>query len=163
MLNVVKNIIGGKFCINCGGALEEIKAQEKNEIVEIGSTQIQEKEIVYKSNLKIVIALIVSFLLLIGTIVTIGIIEINKYKEEIDLKDRIISNKNDELYEYQIEDNTNKEKADFLDENIVFVLDGYGNYYYTYDQVQQVTQGKEYSYWAYNREAAISQGYKAWK
>ena len=34
------------------------------------------------------------------------------------------------------------------------VLDGYGNYYYTYDQVQQVTQGKEYSYWAYNKEAA---------
>ena len=57
-----------------------------------------------------------------------------------------------------------QDKANFMDEYIVFVLDGYGNYYYTYDQVQIVTQGvDEYEYWAYNKEQAIYLGYKAWK
>ena len=52
-----------------------------------------------------------------------------------------------------------EEKAEFLDENIVFVLEGYGNKYYTYDCVQEITDG-EYSYWAFNIDAAKSQGYK---
>lgn len=54
------------------------------------------------------------------------------------------------------------DKAKFLDDNIVFVLEGYGNVYYTYDCVQKITDG-EYSYWAYNIEAAKSQGYKKGK
>lgn len=53
-----------------------------------------------------------------------------------------------------------RQKFDFFDENIVFVLKGYGNVYYSYDCVQQITSGEEYEYWAYNKEAAISQGYK---
>jgi hypothetical protein len=72
---------------------------------------------------------------------------INKYK---------LNEENDELrsnYENA------EEKANFLDDNIVFVLDGYGNVYYTYDCVQKITNGN-YSYWAYNKESAISQGYK---
>lgn len=52
-----------------------------------------------------------------------------------------------------------KNKADFLDKNIVFVIKDYGNYYYTYDCVQKITSGS-YTYWAYNKEAAISKGYK---
>ena len=57
-----------------------------------------------------------------------------------------------------------KEKAKFLDNNIVFVIDGYGNYYYTYDQMEEVTRDKgEYYYTAYNIEGAKSLGYKAWK
>lgn len=57
-----------------------------------------------------------------------------------------------------------EEKADFLDERIVFVIDGYGDYYYTYDQMNTVTQGiGEYTFWAYNVEQAISRGYRAWK
>ena len=50
-------------------------------------------------------------------------------------------------------------KAEFLDENIVFVIDGYGNNYYTYDCMQKVTNGNEYSYRAYNEKMAISNGY----
>ena len=53
-----------------------------------------------------------------------------------------------------------QEKLDFFDENIVFVLEGYENYYYTYDCVQKITGGEEYSYWSYNKEAAISKGYQ---
>ena len=55
--------------------------------------------------------------------------------------------------------NYTKEKLDFFDENIVFVIEGYGDYYYSYDCVQRVTSG-EYTYWAYNKEAAISKGYR---
>lgn len=55
-----------------------------------------------------------------------------------------------------------KIKSDFLDENIVFVLKGYGNYYYSYDCVQKITDG-DYTYWAYNKEAAKADGYKAGK
>lgn len=58
----------------------------------------------------------------------------------------------------------NIEKLKDFDRFIVFVLDGYGNYYYTYDQMIEVTQGvDEYEFWAYNKENAISQGYKPWK
>ena len=53
-----------------------------------------------------------------------------------------------------------QEKASFLDENIVFVLEGYGNVYYSHDFVNKLTAGEEFTYWAYNKEAAISQGYK---
>ena len=53
-----------------------------------------------------------------------------------------------------------QEKLDFFDENIVFVIEGYGDYYYTYDCVQKITDGEEYSYWAYNKEAAMAKGYQ---
>lgn len=53
-----------------------------------------------------------------------------------------------------------KEKADFLDDNIVFVLEGYGNVYYTYDCVKKITNGNSYEYWAFNPEQAIARGYK---
>ena len=53
------------------------------------------------------------------------------------------------------------EKAKFLDERIVFVIDGFGNYYYTYDEMISVTQQlDEFEFWAYNTEQAISLGYK---
>ena len=55
------------------------------------------------------------------------------------------------------------EKVDFYDNNIVFVIEGYGNYYYTYDEMVYATRNEEeYSYWAYNKEQAISKGYKAY-
>lgn len=55
------------------------------------------------------------------------------------------------------------EKVDFYDDNIVFVIEGYGDYYFTYDEMVRVTRYEdEYSYWAYNKEQAISKGYKAY-
>lgn len=48
-------------------------------------------------------------------------------------------------------------KLDFFDENIVFQIEGFGNYYYSYDCMMQKVNGN-YSYWAYNKEAAISKG-----
>ena len=53
-----------------------------------------------------------------------------------------------------------KNKLDFMDDNIVFKIEGFGNYYYTYDCMMQKVNGS-YSYWAYNKEAAISTGLRA--
>lgn len=62
-------------------------------------------------------------------------------------------------------DNTEvSEKLEFYDENIVFVIDGYGDYYYTYDQMVKVTKDDDYyEYWAYNKEQAIDLGYIAYR
>ncbi len=56
-----------------------------------------------------------------------------------------------------------KEKAEFYDETIVFVIEGYGDYYFTYNQMMHVTANDEsFTYWAYNKEQAISLGYTAY-
>lgn len=52
-------------------------------------------------------------------------------------------------------------KAEFLDENIVFVIEGYGDYFYTYDEMISVVGDRQFSYWAYNKELAIALGYIA--
>ena len=64
----------------------------------------------------------------------------------------------DSYYECYDEFNYEIEKANFLDENIVFVLEGYGNFYYTYDCVKKLTNGT-FTYYAYNEENAIANGY----
>lgn len=128
---------------------------------------------------KTTIAIATLFILIVISIV-INIIQLDKYNKLIDKYSTLAVDYNDinefyeaatakrdaykELLEEEREDNeTNSEKAEFLDENIVFVLDGYGNYYYTYDQVKQVTQGvDEYYYWVYHIEDAIYRGYTAW-
>lgn len=52
-----------------------------------------------------------------------------------------------------------KEKLNFFDDNIVFKIKGYGNNYYTYDCMMKKVKGS-YTYWGYNKEAAISEGLK---
>ena len=56
-----------------------------------------------------------------------------------------------------------KNKLDFFDNNIVFVVDGYGNYYSNYDCMLQQVGNSQYSYWAFNKEAAINRGYQEYK
>lgn len=121
-------------------------------------------------------SLLLPILLVIGLIISV-VFNINAYikLEETNTKISRLEKENKEyenayeklsnLYsEEAINNITNSIKVEFYDENIVFVIDGYGDYYYTYDQMEQVTQGiDEYSYWAYNKEQAISLGYKKWK
>lgn len=63
--------------------------------------------------------------------------------------------------EYEEKEEEYTSKIEFFDEHVVFVIEGYGNYYYTYDEMEQVTQGKNYSFWAYNIDQAKNLGYKA--
>ena len=53
-----------------------------------------------------------------------------------------------------------KDKLDLMDESIVFVIEGYGKKYYTYDCMMKKVGDKDYSFWAYNVEAAKGYGYK---
>lgn len=119
-----------------------------------------------KKRLITIISLFISTILII-----IGIYYLNNYINSLkeDIKSLTIKynelentyNKSKETLAEKVKRIKNEEKLEFFDENIVFVLEGYGNYYYTYDQVQQITNGKSFSYWAYNKEAAISEGYQA--
>lgn len=120
----------------------------------------------YRLLIIILISVLIAIFLFIGTYFLVDYIDSLKYQIESSqnsynsIKTRyetLRKEYSDKQLEYQAKD----AKIDFFDEHIVFVLDGYGNYYYTYDQMKQVTQGKEYSFGAYNKEAAISKGYKA--
>lgn len=53
-----------------------------------------------------------------------------------------------------------RNKLDFMDDNIVFKIEGFGNYYYTYDCMMQKVNGS-FSYWVYTDVAAISMGLRA--
>lgn len=55
-----------------------------------------------------------------------------------------------------------QEKADFLDENVVFIVEGDEVYYYTYDQVIQLPD-EEFSYWVCTDVEAEGLGYKKWQ
>lgn len=52
-----------------------------------------------------------------------------------------------------------KDKAEFIDNNIVFVIDGDDVHYYTYDEMMMFFAEYEFTYWAYNIENAIYLGY----
>lgn len=54
-----------------------------------------------------------------------------------------------------------KEKMKFFNDNIVFVIEGKGNYYQDYDcMIERTEDDSKYLYWAFNKEAAIERGYK---
>lgn len=117
-----------------------------------------------KLKIGLIISIIIIIILGISCLLVISNSNTEELEKEISSLKSKVSKLSEENTDYFFENMNLKDKADFLDENIVFVIDGYGRYYYTYDQMEQVTQGiGEYSYWAYNKEAAISQGYKAWK
>ena len=54
----------------------------------------------------------------------------------------------------------NANKLNFYDEKVVFVIEGYGNYYYTYDCMINKVGNNKYYFWAYNKEQAIGKGYR---
>ena len=54
-----------------------------------------------------------------------------------------------------------EEKSKFLDDNVVFILDDNDSkYYYSYDCLAKKVGDNNFSYWAYNKSAAKSKGYK---
>lgn len=89
--------------------------------------------------------------------------DLNKQIEELEKRpERIVSYPDDyykTLEKAEFYDEVS-EKVEFYDEAIVFVIEGYGDYYFTYDEMIEATEDEdEYSYWAYNKEQAISRGY----
>ena len=145
---------------------EDVKVKKEQTIAKERIKEVEKEDTLVNDNKALYIIVFVLLAIIIG----LSIYTVNAKIQVDDLESKISKLKSensklkDERDDYFIDSITNGVKADFLDENIVFVIDGYGRYYYTYDQMEQVTQGiGEYSYWAYNKEAAISKGYKAWK
>lgn len=52
-----------------------------------------------------------------------------------------------------------KNKLQFFDDNVVFIIDGFGDYYYTYDCMMKKVSGN-YSYLALNVDEAKNKGYR---
>jgi len=165
--------VKGDFCIYCGERLIKTKKNNKD-FLNNKTDNLNKNTKTIKIQRIIIIILTVILFLLAGCIVYLGIIRPKSKisdieNQKIELENKVtnlnsrISKLNNEKTKLNKENLKLQSKADFLDENVVFVIDGYGNYYYTYDQMKQVTQGKSYSFWAYNKSQAIGLGYRAWK
>lgn len=124
-------------------------------------------------NVKRYAKIIGCFIVIVGLLVSLGynviqtqrinrLAKENKQlRKEVDAEpDYVIP---EDYYEYQDFWYDNKDKVEFYDDSVVFVLEGYGDYYYTYDEMMEVTQGKDFTYWAYNLENAKYLGYVPWK
>ncbi len=72
----------------------------------------------------------------------------NSYKRDLD---RLVEDKDADYV---------KEKLDFYDESVVYVIEGFGNYYYSYDCMRKKVGNNHFSYWTYNPEAAQDEGYR---
>lgn len=177
--NKENNNLEGNFCVICGGKLietkdnieTEIKKEDKN-ISRKNKSQKDNNNIDINKKLKITLIVLVILLIIVSGIAIYLKISDNtsKLKDEISTLKKQVSTLREEKNNLSFENSSlkltnskNSKKIDFFDKNVVFVLDGYGRYYYTYDQMTQVTQGKSFSYWAYNVEQAIGLGYRAWK
>ncbi len=115
-------------------------------------------------NINKVFIIVITILTIIIIIESVFIIKKQNYadelKKEIESLEETIQSDNEAYFDLLKENIHLTSKSNFMDEYIVFVLDGYGNYYYTYDCMKEVTEGKEYSFWAYNTNSAIAKGYK---
>lgn len=92
--------------------------------------------------------------------------DVTKYKDEIFKLEKQLATKDEiiDSYKYDLNKLTGnntiqymEKKLNFFDNNIVFRIEGFGDYYYTYDCMLKKVNGS-FSYWAYNRERAISEG-----
>lgn len=116
--------------------------------------------------LKLISIILNSILIVVILIIVILYVNDKNKIKELELDKQLIT----ENYENDISEIDNgksleeiKEKLDFYDENIVFVIIGEDSHYYTYDCVQKKYGDKEYSFLAFNKSAAKGNGYKKGK
>ena len=108
----------------------------------------------------IVISILVIFLLFCFYKIRTLNDKITKLNDKVENGDKVIKNlneTNDELNDFYL---NNLSKVEFIDKNVVFVIKGFGNYYYTYDCMMKKVGNNSFTYWAYNAEQAIDRGYK---
>ena len=89
--------------------------------------------------------------LILAAVLVVQSGKLNNAYATIDDQENTIATLQNEVYTYQ-------EKSDFLDENIVFVVDGDDVYYHSYDSTAFQTAT---SYYAMNTNLAIYYGYIA--
>lgn len=149
-----KNSQKSSFCAKCGGKLDDSKKCTK-----CGKQYFYIKFI----NKKYLIVMLLIIIASIG-VNTLLISNLNEYKKEYENENSILK---DEIKYLESANSLIKKisegyqaDSEFLNENIAIVIQGYGNYYYTYDCVQKMIGDEEYSFRAYNIPTAIAQGYK---
>ena len=144
---------------------------KKIKINDVELKEIKRNKLKY-NNLKdwLFFAIGIILLLVIGIVIlVVNYVELESEIEDLNNKNIELEGKNEELrddslylsdligkYDYYY----TKEKLYFMDESIVFVIEGYGKKYYTYDCMMKKVGDKDYSFWAYNVEAAKGYGYK---
>lgn len=148
-----------RYCKYCGGKIDEIKKCTK-----CGKQYFNLKSIFAKIDMPFVILIVLAvFLGGLNIYQYINLMEKNEIITDYKSKNTSLSYElrevKDENFDLLLENSELSIKAEFLDENIVLVIEGYGNYYYTYDCAEKITGGS-YTYWAYNKEAAKANGYK---
>ena len=170
--NDSKPIEENKPIVECK-PIEDSKTNKKYVITQVKianseNTQAQKtnKSKTIKSGIKWFMFFLIFFLLVFSAICNINQYAKNKElnKQIETLENEVVSNEeeNDISFSEWSDAKINSEKAKFLDENIVFVIGGCGDYFYTYDEMMNEIEGKgELSYWAYNKDLAIGKGYKA--
>lgn len=85
--------------------------------------------------------------------------EISKLKDDLNAKEELAEEYKDDLNRLLGDKDVDyiEEKLEFFDDNVVFRIEGFGNYYYSYDCMLQKVNGN-YTYWAYNPEKAAVEG-----
>ncbi len=115
-------------------------------------------------NINKVFIIVITILTIIIIIESVFIIKKQNYadelKKEIESLEETIQSDNEAYFDLLKENIHLTSKSNFMDEYIVFVLDGYGNYYYSYDCMKEVTEGKKYAFWVYSINSAVAKGYK---
>ena len=146
-------------------------------VISQGHSQMPDNIKPHKNSKKKTVAIVVlSILLALSTVFSVFMVigsvgiseeyetQIAELQEDLDSKSEAYNSAHESLIKYRDYYEDNYAKVDMMNSNIVFVIEGYGNYYYTYDQMMIATLGDaEYAYCAYNIEQAKGLGYIPWK
>lgn len=81
--------------------------------------------------------------------------KLNKKLEENKLKINALNGQNSTLNNLN---SKNLKKISFFDKHVVFRIEGFGNYYYTYDCMIKKVGNNKFTFWAYNIEQARDYG-----
>ena len=144
-----------KYCKNCGQLLKNRKCTNCSKKSNSRLKKILKRDLLYLGFILFLIFIIFSQYNSISQLNK----KVSKKDERISFLERQNNQFDDRITELWEENWDLTAKANFLDNSIVMVVSGWGNYYYTYDCVQKKATGN-YTFWAYNKEAAISKGYR---
>lgn len=110
----------------------------------------------------LVIILIAIFIIFILILIYIDIAYIKSLKNDLENAKYEIDNLKSKNSTLESLNDLKTKEIKFIDENIVFIIDGYDKYYYTYNQFERIARDDDsITFRAYNINAAESLGYKA--
>ena len=117
-------------------------------------TSVNSSEII---NYIIIGVLFVFFIFLISNTKTLNnkIDKLNDKLEDNRITINQLKRENSDLNKFYSE---NSKKLAFIDKHVVFRIEGFGNYYYSYECMLKKAGGNHITFWAYNTEQARDYG-----